>query len=49
VAIRTLSITGNRARFHAGGGIVADSSAAAEWDEIDAKASAFTTLFAAFP
>jgi len=40
VAIRTLVIAGDRVRLHSGGGIVADSDAAAEWDEVQAKAAA---------
>ena len=34
VAIRTLQIDGHRVRFDAGGGIVSDSNAGAEWDEV---------------
>ncbi|HBX80492.1 MAG TPA: aminodeoxychorismate synthase component I [Propionibacteriaceae bacterium] len=33
VAIRTLSLTGDRVVLNAGGGIVADSTAAGEWEE----------------
>jgi para-aminobenzoate synthetase component I len=40
VAIRTLTVAGNRVTLHAGSGIVADSDGAAEWDEVRAKASA---------
>jgi len=39
VAIRTLTLAGDRVRLHAGGGIVADSDGAAEWDELRAKAA----------
>jgi para-aminobenzoate synthetase component 1 len=39
VAIRTMVIAGNRVRFSAGGGIVADSQPSAEWDEVLAKAA----------
>lgn len=37
VAIRTLQIRGSAARFDAGGGIVSDSQAAQEWEEIRIK------------
>jgi para-aminobenzoate synthetase component 1 len=40
VAIRTLVMTGDTIQLAAGGGIVADSDAAAEWDELRAKAGA---------
>jgi len=40
VAIRTATIQGNRATFHAGGGIVADSVAADEYEEMQLKARA---------
>ncbi len=40
VAIRTLVIDGDAVRLDAGGGIVADSAADAEWDEVHAKAAA---------
>lgn len=38
VAIRTVEIDGDRLTLRAGGGIVADSDPAAEWDEARAKA-----------
>jgi anthranilate/para-aminobenzoate synthase component I len=41
VAIRTAIVAGDRVRYHAGGGIVWDSDAAAEDDECTAKAAAF--------
>ena len=41
VAIRTAVISGDAVRYHAGGGIVWDSDAAAEDDECFAKAEAF--------
>ncbi len=37
VAIRTAVVRGDRARWHVGGGIVADSDPAAEWEETVAK------------
>jgi para-aminobenzoate synthetase component I len=40
VAIRTLVMVGDTIQLAAGGGIVADSDAAAEWDELCAKAGA---------
>lgn len=40
IAIRTLTIAGRKVYFHAGGGIVADSEPAAEYEETLAKASA---------
>lgn len=40
VAIRTATIVGNRATFHAGGGIVADSRAEEEYQEMQLKARA---------
>jgi len=40
VTIRTLTIADDRVRLHAGGGIIADSNGAAEWDEVRAKAAA---------
>ncbi len=43
VAIRTATIVGKRAYFHAGGGIVADSDAEAEYDEMRLKARALWT------
>jgi para-aminobenzoate synthetase component I len=41
VAIRTASLEQNQLTFHAGGGIVWDSEAHAEWAEIHAKAAGF--------
>ncbi len=41
VAIRTASLQGDDLTFHAGGGIVWDSEATAEWDEVHAKAAGF--------
>lgn len=41
VAIRTALITDNQVQFHAGGGIVWDSDATAEWHEVHAKAAGF--------
>jgi len=38
VSIRTATIRGNRATFHAGGGIVADSIASSEYEEMQLKA-----------
>ena len=38
IAIRTVEFEGGRASFRSGAGIVADSSAQAEWDEIHHKA-----------
>jgi para-aminobenzoate synthetase component I len=38
IAIRTMYITGGRVYFHAGGGIVADSNAPNEYDELMLKA-----------
>ena len=40
VAIRTVTIADDAVRLHAGGGIVADSDGAAEWEEVRAKAAA---------
>jgi anthranilate/para-aminobenzoate synthase component I len=42
VVIRTLIIQGNRFMFQAGGGIVADSSAKAELEEVFVKTRAIT-------
>jgi para-aminobenzoate synthetase component 1 len=39
VAIRTVELAGAELSLHAGGGIVADSEPAAEWDEVLAKAA----------
>jgi para-aminobenzoate synthetase component I len=48
VAIRTASITDNLLSFHAGGGIVWDSEARAEWDEVHAKAAGFAHAIGAW-
>jgi len=40
IAIRTLTITGSKASYHAGGGIVADSTPQDEYEETLTKASA---------
>jgi len=40
VAIRTATMVGKRATFHAGGGIVADSIASSEYEEMQLKARA---------
>ena len=47
IAIRTLVREGERLRYWAGGGIVADSSAEAEFREADDKAAAFRRLLGA--
>jgi para-aminobenzoate synthetase component 1 len=47
VAIRTLVMTGDAIQLAAGGGIVADSDAAAEWDELCAKAGAMARALGA--
>ncbi len=47
VAIRTASIVGDGITFHAGGGIVWDSQAHAEWDEVQAKVSGFAQAMGA--
>ena len=44
VAIRTATIAAGRLALFAGGGIVIDSDAAAEWDETEIKARAFRAL-----
>jgi para-aminobenzoate synthetase component 1 len=44
IAIRTMTVSNARARFWAGGGIVADSVAAAEYQETLDKAAAFLKL-----
>ena len=46
VAIRTATLLDGRAYFHAGGGIVADSRAEAEYDEMRLKARALWTALA---
>lgn len=50
VAIRTLQFRSGApsARFDAGGGIVSDSNAAAEWDEVFLKARFLTPAYAGF-
>jgi para-aminobenzoate synthetase component 1 len=45
VAIRTLVMQGDRVQVHAGSGIVGDSDAASEWDEVLAKASPLAAAF----
>ncbi len=47
VAIRTLVVDGDGVRLDAGGGIVADSVPAAEWDEVHAKAAAMAAALGA--
>ena len=47
VAIRSVVVSGERVRLHAGGGITADSDADAEWDEARAKASAMAAALGA--
>jgi aminodeoxychorismate synthase component I len=49
VAIRTATIVGSRIRFAAGGGIVADSRAEAEYEECLLKAGAFLRAARASP
>jgi anthranilate/para-aminobenzoate synthase component I len=44
VAIRTVEISGDRLTLRAGGGIVADSDPAAEWDEVRAKAQGIASV-----
>ena len=44
VAIRTATLVGGRAYFHAGGGIVADSEAPSEYDEMCLKARALWSV-----
>ena len=46
IAIRTLSLAGGELRWHAGGGLVADSRCDAEWAEIAVKAQAMHQLVA---
>jgi anthranilate/para-aminobenzoate synthase component I len=48
VAIRTATIANNHLVFQAGGGIVWDSEATAEWDEVHAKASGFARAIGAW-
>lgn len=47
IAIRTLEVVGENARFWAGGGLVADSQVAAEYQECIDKAAPLLQLFAA--
>ncbi len=47
VAIRTLVVIGDTVQLAAGGGIVADSDAAEEWDELCAKAGAMARALGA--
>ena len=47
VAIRTVEIDGSRLILRAGGGIVADSDPAAEWDEARAKAQGIAAVLGA--
>jgi anthranilate synthase component I len=49
VAIRTAVVAGDSVRYHAGGGIVWDSDAAAEDDECRAKAEAFLRFVGGAP
>ena len=49
IAIRTMTWTGNRVSYAAGGGIVADSQADAEYQETLDKAAAFFRLFDSTP
>ena len=44
IAIRTAFVAGGRVSLSVGGGIVADSDAAAEWEETEVKARAFADL-----
>jgi para-aminobenzoate synthetase component I len=48
VAIRSATLQHNQLQFHAGGGIVWDSEATSEWDEIHAKASGFARAIGAW-
>jgi para-aminobenzoate synthetase component 1 len=48
IAIRTLTRVGDRLRFSAGGGLVADSDAAAEYRECQDKARALHEVLAGF-
>ncbi len=47
VAIRTVELDGSRLTLRAGGGIVADSDPAAEWDEARAKAQGIAAVLGA--
>lgn len=47
VAIRTVELDGQRLTLRAGGGIVADSDPAAEWDEARAKAQGIAAVLGA--
>jgi para-aminobenzoate synthetase component 1 len=49
VAIRTVVMTDSQVQFAAGGGIVSDSDAASEWDELHAKASAMASAIGVPP
>lgn len=49
VAIRTLVMSGDDVRLDAGGGIVADSDPAAEWEEVRAKAGAMAAALEGSP
>jgi len=49
VAIRTAVLRDGALHLHAGGGIVADSSASAEWLETEAKLAAFRELWSLEP
>jgi para-aminobenzoate synthetase component 1 len=48
VAIRTASMHGDQLHYQAGGGIVWDSEAQAEWDEVQAKAAGFAQAIGAW-
>jgi len=45
IAIRTATVTDGRLSLFVGGGIVADSDPAGEWDETEVKARAFASLW----
>ena len=45
VAIRSGDVIDNQVILAAGAGIVADSDADAEWDELNAKINLFTSIF----
>ena len=49
IAIRTVTLQGGRAYFHAGGGIVVDSVPAQEYQETLDKAAGIRHAFAAAP